>query len=218
MDEINCYIQQLGSEDKDISCSAEQSLIGMGSIAVEPLLQALNSEDPQTRYRAAYILGKIRDPRAFDTLLRATQDSDPAVRYDAVMALGDLGNSRAIGPLLQILLGDEELDSPAAMALVKIGSPAVEPIIGLLSDPNPQVRELAASILGGIGDTRAIEPLTRLAHDSDEWVRIRVVEALAELGGDRAVAVLKSMLNDPHEHVVEVAQYWLKEIGGSASG
>lgn len=215
MDEINCYIQQLGSEDKDISCSAEQSLVRMGSIAVEPLLQALNSEDPQTRFRAAYALGKIGDPRAFDPLLRATQDSNEAVRYDAVIALGDLGDSRAIEPLLQMLLGGEELDSPAAMALRKIGSPAVESLIELLSHPNPSIRSTVAYILGGIGDARVIEPLTRLATDSDEGVRIAMVEALAELGGDRAVAVLKLMLNDPQQRVVDVAKYWLKELGGA---
>ncbi|MDH5704130.1 MAG: HEAT repeat domain-containing protein, partial [Aigarchaeota archaeon] len=57
------------------------------------------------------------------------------------------------------------LREAAAGTLVKIGTPAVKPLIAALKYKNQNVRAAAAEALGEIGDPRAVEPLTRLLSD-----------------------------------------------------
>lgn len=203
----------LSSEDSETASAAEQALIGVGTSSVEALLVAMESPKPQVRFRAGYALGKIKDHRALHSLIgAATNDSDEAVRYDATLALGDLGDSRAVAPLLELMQGlDPVIPSAAAMALVRIGSPAVESLGTLLSDCDCELRSLALSTLGGIRDPRVVGLLAKHVEDENESVRVSVAEALGEVGDAEAVQALGSMVADADESVREVVQYWLKQ-------
>ena len=81
------------------------------------------------------------------------------------------------------------------------GAPAVEPLIGLLRDNDPEVRWSAAQALGKIGDVRAVEPLIRLLGDSDTNVRSSAAPALGLLGDVRAVEPLIGLLGDSDTNV-----------------
>jgi HEAT repeat protein len=77
--------------------------------AVEPLLAALQDEEPQVRKGAAAVLGKVGDARAVEPLLAALQDKAAVVRAEAAGALGAVGDARAVEALLA-LLADEDKD------------------------------------------------------------------------------------------------------------
>ncbi len=66
----------------------------------------------------------------------------------------------------------------ATEALVKIGKPAVEPLITKLNDNNRHVPELIIEVLCKIGDTRAVEPLIAALHDHNDNVRKVAARAL----------------------------------------
>jgi HEAT repeat protein len=115
-------------------------------------------------------------------------------------------------PFLLVILGDStplELDgnpqgptSPgqeAALALVKIGTLSVDPLIGALNYEDPTMRKHAAWALGKIEDPRAIRPLIETLSDDDPQVRSHAATALAEITG-------KSYGEDPI-----VWQNWLNE-------
>jgi len=75
----------------------------------------------------------------------------------------------------------------AAAALVKIGEPAVEPLIQALKDEDDTARELAAAALANIGDTRAVEPLIQaLKTDKNKEVREDVKKALEKLKAEES--------------------------------
>lgn len=87
----------------------------------------------------------------------------------------------------------------AAYELVKLGEPAVLPLIELLKNPNGD-RRLIASTLGEIGDERAVEPLIealKILNTADEYFseRREIVYALAKFNDPRAVDVLLEALN-----------------------
>ena len=128
-------------------------------------------------------------------------------RVQAAIALGRLGDKRAIEPLIDILKRNainpnelKDLDSAGLTdmrsmqvqswyqsstkildALVKIGPPAVEPLIGLLKDENVFLRSFAAKSLGELGDKRAVQPLIEMLKDEDEEVRQSATRALDKL-------------------------------------
>lgn len=122
-------------------------------------------------------------------------------------------------------LGNQHSDDFAIEALVKIGEPAVEPLIKALDDSEMMVRHNAAKALGKIGDERAIkplidkfctesqimfeaedalakigeptvEPLIKALDDNDFWMRAAAVGALGKIGDERAVEPLMKALNE----------------------
>lgn len=126
---IQVHLSNLGSRDDATAQQAERRLIRFGAKAVEPLVAAANSEDPQVRFRVVWALGKSRDPDALPTIVRLTQDPDERVAHDAVLALGELADLRAV-PRLEELAGQIEdergLVSASRTALSRLGKPVHE--------------------------------------------------------------------------------------------
>ena len=110
------HIDDLGSDVETLAINAERHLIRYGARAVDALMQAaLDSPNPQVRFRAVFALGKIGDSRALDCLMRCAQDSDPRVAHDAVVALGDLADPRAVTPLLELIDAVQEEENEDAV-------------------------------------------------------------------------------------------------------
>jgi HEAT repeat protein len=145
------------------------------SKAVEPLIAALSDPDYKVRQSAIIALGKIRDSKAVEPLIAALEKYpadydghifyyDHPIKFDnslncVVEALGEIGDPRAVERLIAILKGPEKvhpyfesatefMSRDAAEALVKIGSPSIEPLCAVVMDSKKgDVHELAAEAL-----------------------------------------------------------------------
>jgi HEAT repeat protein len=107
----------------------------------------------------------------------------------AAKALGSIGPSasNAVPILVQALRGPEMLDYHSAVALGRIGTPAVPALIKALGDPKVRVRESAAFALGEIGPSAkaAIPILEKISlQDKDQVVRKSAVSALKKIKGE----------------------------------
>jgi len=126
---------------------------------------------------------------ALDPLILATYSEDKKKQSNAIKALGELGDARAIGRLMDFVsLGDYDLRKESTESLVKIGSPAVAPLIDRLRYEGHEahvwelVRERAAWALGEIGDIRATESLIETLRDKYVDVVNESVRALGKIG------------------------------------
>ena len=131
---------------------------------------------------------------------------NPLKRRNAVVQLGQM-NARAIPAipfLISVLddriwlgwLGLTRTNEEAAKALVKIGEPAVEPLISSLKGTNWRIRVRAALALGEIKDSRAAEPLLAILKDEDHIIRASAVMALAKIIDPSAMEPLIAALKD----------------------
>ncbi|MFZ0962033.1 MAG: HEAT repeat domain-containing protein [Terriglobia bacterium] len=129
----------------------------------------------------------------------------------------------------------------AVQALIKIGAPAVEPLIAALTDSRDYVRENAMDALAGIKDPRAIEPLIALfpvsgnvqsevrgtltkfgaptrepliaaMKSSDARIRDGAADTLGSLADPRSIDALADALMDPDVFVSQDAARALAEI------
>jgi HEAT repeat protein len=84
-----------------------------------------------------------------------------------------------------------EIREAACKVLVKIGAPAVSPLIDALQDQSIWMRMTVAWVLGELGDARAAEPLVTLLESKDalqggdclcDSPRQAVIEALVKIG------------------------------------
>jgi HEAT repeat protein len=136
---------------------------------VPGLIQALSSDSPAERLRAADALAELADPRAVSALIPLLADSTQVAR-------------------------DQWVSESACYALRRIGDPALELLIAALKDANALLREGAAICLGEMKDTRAQAALIEALDDVDDRVSIAAMSALAEFGTPESLDQVSAQL------------------------
>ncbi|MHB0975804.1 MAG: HEAT repeat domain-containing protein [Candidatus Aquicultorales bacterium] len=184
---------------------AVAALVEIGSPAVEPLIELLNDESTFSGpENAAKALGLIGDERAIGPLVAALERLETEVIPEAGAdneipgySLTDDDEEEAISeqPPEQRQVGlPENRKNEAINALVKIGPPAVQPLVDALKDEN--LREYAVRALGMIKDKGAVEPLIAVLEDKESTGQAEAAKALGSFGDQRAIDPLIGALDD----------------------
>ena len=158
--------------------------------AVEPLIEALSDENDYVRSASAKALGNIGDKRAYRPVLKLLLDGKSGgTRAAAAEAMGGLRDKRAVMFLIDALRdNDSDVKEKAAIALGKMGEPAVEGLIETIKLlANSDIRAMAVNSLGNIGDHRAVVPLFPMLRDRNPRVRKKAAEALGKIPDPRAI-------------------------------
>lgn len=193
-DEIDIQIDLLSDPDWVVRREAVITLGEMGDErCVEPLARALRDGDWQVREVAIEAMGQVGSP-AVDTLLKLIRDWE--VRKYAIAALGKIRDERVLDPLMLQLRNDEFKDD-AIDALVALGEPSVERLIGALRDKDENVRKCAVLALGRTKSSEAIDPLITMLGDKDWFTRLTAAAALESIGDERGREAIKPLLKDP---------------------
>ena len=117
-------------------------------------------------------------------MIQALRDNESNVRGYAAEALGEINDTRAIDSLFLVPLDDQnEVRYSVGRALIKMGKPAVDPLIDALEVNQAIVREIAATALGEINDTKATGPLIQALGDENGDVRASAALSLAQING-----------------------------------
>ena len=186
------------------------------SEVVEALIIALN-KDRGIRKAVAKALGQIGDTRAVEPLivaLRDTWEDWEGSRSAVVDALGRIDPDwprsevakRQIPAFISALVNkkDDGVRWAAAEALVKIGAPAVEPLIAALRDRHFDVRSTVVTALSRIvpdwprseAAKRQVPVFIAALGDKDWRVRWAAADDLGQIGDARAVEPLIAVLRD----------------------
>ncbi len=201
-------------EDPLVRRSAAFALGSMGR-ANDPEVRAalgvgLACKDPAVRQNVAWALGHMGDKSAPE-IRQALQDADTLVRRDAAKALGQLSPAAA-APAVPDLVKccqdkDVELRKAAVTSMVRLANPQVRavalgPVLALLKDPDPEIRQnaaLAAGHLGGPEALAALDPLLEALRKGDINIKRQAALALKNLGPPAAAAVpdLRQALHSP---------------------
>lgn len=218
---IDELIRDLASPDNDTQLRAENELIGVGEPAVESLIEATKSTNPQVRWRAAFCLGEIGDERGYPVVLALLNETDYYVRAEAVDAVAKLGGERAIDELADVVREAEEHQhgaDHAAWALRWMGQAAVPVLIDIVLTGSRSAKAPAMDALGDIGDTQAIDPIARFLGDED--IRLEAASALATLGDARGLDDLIGFLRSCSDEDDEHYGCWssLAKLGATAMG
>lgn len=194
--------------------------------AVPALVRLLEDPDHASVMHAARILGKSGESRAaIDALSRMLSSENYHFRAGAAQAIGDIGPPAASAiPALDAAVSraKESIGGIGVSALVRIGPRSVPALTGLLEDPRPSVRYIAADALKKLGrDAGTPEVLRALARvrESDEIATVRLCAAIAAgtIGGARATELLTDALSDPYAMVRYWAAKHLRSIGPGAA-
>jgi HEAT repeat protein len=173
-----------GSADESAHSAIDKTLAGIGESAVQPLVAQLQAMDWTDE-----ILAEIGAP-AIPAVTEVLDSDDAKVRYRALGVLLRLftKDEAAVTPMLvkdemvpllieartQATYGDER-NNAAETVLARIGEPAVEPVIALLTS-----QYWAADVLASIG-APAVPALTLALGSDDRDVRFAAADALVQI-------------------------------------
>jgi len=71
-------------------------------------IRLLSDDDEVSRWKAAEVLGRLKDPAAVEELISTLWDEDARVRLKAAWALGQIGDQRAYAPLQRLYRMENE--------------------------------------------------------------------------------------------------------------
>jgi len=127
--------------------------------AVAPLIKAAEKELPvksranNARIAAMRALVKIGDKRAVPTLMKilttSADDQDFLLNQKAALGLAEFRDPQSIPALTKGLFMTGRgtgIFQECRLALVRIGAPAVDPMIALLQEKNPDIQEMASKL------------------------------------------------------------------------
>jgi HEAT repeat protein len=161
--------------------SALEALARIGSPASIPVFrERMADKDPYIRRAAIEGLGRAGDKESLEALEKVpVTDESPTVRLAALFALQTLGRNYA-GRIA------DAMASPKLLAqgqdyLVELGPSLTPAILPRLQEPDADVREAMADVLGMIGNAAVLPPLQAVLRDRDPSVAAAAKRAIAKI-------------------------------------
>ena len=183
--------------------------------AVEPLIQALESEKDSTiRYFIVVALETLGDAVAVNplTALLKNEDEDTDNIKGVIHALGELGDSGVVEPMAKACLGPIDAEDEFVAACKRMRRRGVEGLDEALATALNKVPSgYAQRVLGELGIQSGIDQLIEALKDED--YRYGAAEALGKLGDKRAVQPLINCLKDEDYTVRAEVANALEQIG-----
>ncbi|MCX5965400.1 MAG: HEAT repeat domain-containing protein [Cyanobacteria bacterium] len=169
--------------------------------AIPHLLNLANHPNSDVRHWAAHGLLIFGDHSATKELLKLLKDPSSDVRRSVFFALGRIQDEHAI-PVLIESMNDGKLRGLASMALGQIGGKkAVSSLLGLLENPNKDIRWYAIDALDYIGDKSSMQGLIDRLQDSNSDIRGKAAYTLGSLGDKTATpALINNLRHFPKEY------------------
>lgn len=175
-----------------------------------------SSEDPLLAGIAIRALGEYKDKESIDLLAGIVSANEEDDRYErcelatwsAVDGLAAMDSPEAV----EFLVSKVHHRNPTARrlihrALMRIGEPAVQPLIGMFRDGDPDQRIMAANVLGFIGHKSAADALLNALDQEgiDHNTAFAVYEALGEIKGMKVLVALLENLPKAREQSMLLA-------------
>lgn len=150
-----------------------------------------------------------RDETA-EHLLDHLQDEDFKQKEIVFMILHHLGRD-VVDSIVHRIAACENLSIKKTLttALLRIGPPAVPPLLDVLKDGRREFARAAIAVLGEMGSRDAVRGLSLTAYHADNRIRIDSIRALARVGGKEATEVLTDLLRDANSAIRRQAILWL---------
>ncbi len=172
---VEALVLIMRNKDVEIKRRAVEAINRLEGISGNPLLVALNDNDPFIRAVAARNLGRLGCVDSVLPLLQhASGDKDSFV-------------SGSAGEAITIMA-----------SLPNLKMPVIDSLIAALTNDSPAIRAKAAEILGDLGSALAVPSLISLFRDRDESVVNVAAEALAGIGKPAFSALAQATYDDDH--------------------
>jgi len=221
-DEIDPLIEQYLASSGENRKAAHEKIESFGVYGIQKITDKITLESP-----GQYFNHELHDffesggERMLSPLLMVMNTTNRDTRTTCIEALGEIGPV-SMPVLFQRIKDDDKLIRRyAAWSLAHIGEPALEQLIGGLSDRSPKVRAEAAVAIGNIKTVktvrRAIPWLITNLQDKNGQVRKETIWALGRIVNPEEIELIIPLLKDDIAFVRASAAAVLSRQRGDAS-
>lgn len=141
-----------------------------------------------------------------DRILYGLVNGSTTEMLAAARSLGEQGE-KAIDTVMPVFRSsDRVVRWRAAIALERIGTPAVVPLIQSLKEDKPYVKIPAIWALESIGDERAIDPLIEVMNGQDECCRLMAAAALKKFGTQKGLDAVNEAFNNDDGTLIAIVE------------
>lgn len=153
-----------------------------------------------------------------EQLILRIKSSDTTDRTNAIMELRQRADATWVDALAGAVRTDHDsmVRQGAFDTMAAIGVPAVDALLALLGEQDPDLRFRATSRPGTIGDPRGVEPIAGLVADASQpdYIRDAGAVALGKLGDERAVPALEAAAASDQQRVRNAGVEGLHRLRG----
>jgi HEAT repeat protein len=204
-EEVALFEIALGNTPAGVSAENAPTSVSSGSGRIE--------DTSFYRRMAAEDLKQRNDPARIKALLTDLQSGDLLVLVSAVHDLGQVPEPQITEVLLRLFRHrDAHVRLAAAQAVALREDAPPGHFLGLLQDPNFEIRLTAVKFLGRIRHKQIAEVLFPLLADPKLEIRQATATALGLIGSPAAIESLVVSLADEDEHMRLVAERALEQI------
>lgn len=169
-------------------------------VPVLSFLLRQGEDETKDRFIAEYAMftfEQVASGEITDYILQNIQNREYQDKEQLFHFLRHLGKN-VVYAILQQLCTAEDLYARKALAisLIRIGEPAIPPIVSMLKDERWYVIRNMVAILGELGSKSSVPGLRRTASHPDERVRKETIRALSRIKGREAESVIISLIYD----------------------
>ena len=192
---VPALVQTLISNREGAGQELVAALVAMGPAALPGMGAALNAADPEARALATEAAAGMNVPEAAPLLAARLSDAAVEVRRVAATAL-EMQATPALIDSLSRALGDADpaVYTAVERAFVRLGAPAVAPLIARLGAGDARVALVSSQALTAIGPA-AVPGLAGALRSGSEGTRQWAAVALGQLG-EAAQPQVAAVLND----------------------
>ncbi|MBI5931261.1 MAG: HEAT repeat domain-containing protein [Chloroflexi bacterium] len=169
---VDVLIETLEDPDKQV---VVRTVTTLGKLrakqAVEPLIRLVKAHQDMIRHMAVWALGEIGDARAVPDILLALIEDCETHTIDFGLEINDLSSQHAHLMAGNDASGDSNRPDVEIAALVKIGQPALLPLLNILPKAKSSVRAYALMGIAAIDPTEGLMASTIAIEDTDRFVR-----------------------------------------------
>jgi len=169
---------------------------------------------------AAHFLSQIELRESLDYLISLLEEKiSKEKKIEIIQILGNSKEMKAIEPLKKMLSDEnEEIKVSALYSLIKIGNPAVIPIL----EDATNIKELKAVALEGLGEMADLIPRERkekivdilLGSLNSEETKEKAIESLGKIRDKKAISYLIKLFGDSSKEIKKMILKSLSDIGG----
>ncbi len=183
-----------------------------GDEKLELFITLLKDPSAEIRAKAAYALGKLKDPKAVDPLVEALHDEDVKVKRTAVIALGKFDDPRIFDPLLELAGERLGYKNPLKDTFLSIAKKTSEiKVVTYRKDGIKYISKDRRGIPKGVKIIKrmvhplAVDKLINTLNKPDSKVKLSVLNIIWNFEDERIEPILIKFLDDPSPNVKKQA-------------
>ena len=197
-------------------CNAAAMSSEQRRVALQRMLDKLDSAPAPARCELIKNLGRIGDASVVDKVATALESKDPLVFDEARRALARIGDDKSVDALLDAIETEKDATRRASLVLAagwRRNTKAAEPLSGLLSAKDACVAIAAAEALGRIACPCSVDALKRTVGASTGQLQLRSADSLLRCADtllaagqrDKAHAIFAPLADDPPCRAIKLA-------------